>query len=100
VIATPIPAAKQKKKKTKKKPNMSASSGLRGFCKNSLCLHAMNEHHRFACAASGCRVLWVICQSPAHDGWVVCKKCWAHPGGNRAEYEHCTDISAHWGGRS
>jgi hypothetical protein len=79
---------------------MSTNSGLQGFCKNSLCLHAMNEHRRFRCAAPGCRVLWVYCQSPDHGGWVVCKKCWAHPGGNRPEYEHCTDNSAHWGGGS
>ncbi|KAG9233270.1 hypothetical protein DL98DRAFT_522200 [Cadophora sp. DSE1049] len=79
---------------------MTASSGASGFCANSSCSHANNEHNYFTCKAHKCRVKWKICQTMSHDTglttstkYAICKKCTAHPGGGPDGFEEMLDLA-------
>jgi hypothetical protein len=74
---------------------MSASSGLTGFCKNSECKHANNEHNKFTCKEQGCRKQWKICQTGSHTTtkYAICAKCTAHPGGGPDGFENWEDLT-------
>ncbi len=61
---------------------MTTSSGVSGFCNNTNCKHANNEHKIKPCAAPGCLVRWKRCQVASGCNGVyyrICKRCEAHP---------------------
>jgi hypothetical protein len=75
---------------------MSASSGVDGFCTNSSCGHANNEHNYYTCKEYKCRKKWKICQTMSHDNsskYAICKKCTAHPGGGPDGFEDMLDLT-------
>jgi hypothetical protein len=43
--------------------DMSANSGLTGFCKSPKCKYPNNEHDKNKCKETGCRKQWKICQT-------------------------------------